>query len=258
MIDRTAIISENAKIAGDVDVGAYSIIGDNVSIGQGTKIGSHVVIEGPTDIGRNNRIFHHCSLGTEPQDITYKKEDTKLIIGDSNTIREFCYFNRGTFHGNRKTVIGNHNYLMGYVHIAHDCILEDNIIMANAVQLAGHVHICRNSFIGGLAGIHQFCRIGAYTMVGGASAVTEDVLPYSIVYGNRAKTANVNIIGLERNNFSKERISVIKKAFLLLYKSSYNTTDAAKRLKELYPGNNDIDYLVDFIEKSKRGIAGHA
>ncbi len=258
MIDKTAIISKDANIDMDVDIGAYSIIGKDVTISKGTTVGTHCIIEGPTQIGKNNRIFHHCSLGTEPQDITYNNEETRLIIGDNNVIREFCYFNRGTIHGSRQTVIGNNNYLMGYVHVAHDCVIKDRIIMANAVNLAGHVMIDSYSFIGGLSGIHQFCRIGAYTMVGGASAVTEDVLPYSIVYGNRAKTANINIIGLERNNFGKERISLIKKAFEMIYRSKYNTTEAVGKLRELYPDSPDISYLVKFVEGSKRGIAGHA
>lgn len=259
MIHKTAIISSNnVNIHDDVQIGPYSIIGDDVHISSGTSIGAHVIIEGPTEIGRNNRIFHHCSMGTEPQDITYKKEKTRLIIGDNNVFREFCYINRGTVNGKGFTKIGSNNYLMGYVHVAHDCVLKDFIIIANATNLGGHVEIDSYSFIGGLCGIHQFCRVGAYTMVGGASAVTEDVLPYSIVFGNRAKTANINLIGLERNKIPRKEISNIKHAFDQIYSDKFNVTEALRRLREQYPDSEEIKYLIEFIEKSKRGIAGHA
>lgn len=259
MIHSTAIISKNnTEIGKDVIIGPYSMIGDNVNIADGTVIGAHVVIEGPTRIGKNNRIFHHCSIGTEPQDITYNKEFTELIIGDNNTIREFCYINRGTVRGKKKTVIGNNNYLMGYSHIAHDCILKDHIIMANSANLAGHVEVHDHAFIGGLTGIHQFCKVGAYTMVGGATAVGKNVLPYTIASGNRAKTNNINIIGLERNNFSKEKISIIRDAFNIIFKSNHTISEAVRILIDKYPDSEEIAYLRDFIKESEnRGIADY-
>lgn len=257
MIHSTAIISgNNVSIGNDVSIGPYSVIGDNVSIGPKTVIGAHVIIEGPTIIGNHCRIFHHCSIGTEPQDITHKGEETKLKIGNANIIREFCYINRGTINSPEKqTIIGNNNYLMGYSHIAHDCVLKDNIIMANSANLAGHVHIDSHCFIGGLTGIHQFCKVGAYTMIGGASAITENVLPYTMVLGNRAKAKKVNTVGLERNKFSSERIAVIKEAFDTIYKSKYMLSDAMRLLVEKFPDSEDVKYLAEFIQKcGNRGI----
>jgi len=257
MIHNTAIISDRATIGEDVSIGPYAVIGPAVTIGAGTVVGAHTVIDGKTTIGRGNRIFNNCSLGTAPQDISYAGEDTELVIGDHNTIREFCLFNRGTPKGGGVTTIGSHNLLMGYVHVAHDCIINDRVIIANATQMAGHVTIDSNANIGGLCGIHQFCRIGSFCMVGGCAAISEDVLPYSMVAGNRARTMGLNRIGLVRNGFAEPVVKALKHAFRLIFQSRMNTTEALKNLKTTYPDMQEIQYLIDFIQSSQRGISGY-
>ena len=202
MIDETAIIHPSVNIHEDVSIGPYSVIGQDVSIESGTVIGSHVVIKGPTSIGQNNKIFHFCSIGEEPQDKKFNQDsNSSLVIGSGNTIREYVSINRGTDAGGGKTVIGNENWIMAYVHIAHDCIIGNNSIFANNATLAGHVIIENFVTLGGFTGVHQFCRVGSYSFSAISSVIVKDVLPYILVSGNTAKPSGLNREGLKRNGF---------------------------------------------------------
>lgn len=253
-IHKTAIVLPGAEISKGVTIGPYSTIGENVKIGKDTKIHNHVSIKGWTEIGENCQIFPFASIGTICQDLKYKGEKTLLKIGNNNVIREFVTLNMGTVNGRGETVIGHNNFLMAYAHIAHDCIIGNDVIMANAATLGGHVVIEDFAIIGGLSAIHQFVNIGCYAMVGGASAVAQDVPPYLSVAGNRAKLYGLNTLGLKRHNFSKESIQNIKRAYKIIFQSKLTLKKAIEKVKEEIKDSKEANHLLTFIENSKRGI----
>ncbi|MCD4757745.1 MAG: acyl-ACP--UDP-N-acetylglucosamine O-acyltransferase [Arcobacteraceae bacterium] len=252
-IHKTAIIEDGAVIADDVIIGAYSIIGPKVTIGSGTTIASHCVIEGKTTIGKNNTIFSHAALGTIPQDLKFAGEDVELIIGDNNKIREFTLFNPGTKGGGAVTKIGNGNLFMGYTHVAHDCIIGDNCIFANVATLAGHVEVEDNVVVGGLSAIHQFCKLGTQSMIGGGSIVVQDIPPFCNTEGNRATIRGLNLTGLRRRLDNRADIDEIKKAYRKLFESGNPLNDSAKELIE-NSTNEYVIKLAQFIANTKRGI----
>jgi UDP-N-acetylglucosamine acyltransferase len=252
----TAIIHPQAQIACSVTVGPYSIIGEGVEIGDASEVMSHVVIEGPTRIGKRNRIFHFAAVGFPCQDLKYKGEPTRLEIGDDNVIREYVTLHRGTVEGGGVTSIGNHNFLMGYVHIAHDCHLGDHIIMANGASLAGHVEIGDYAMVGAFCGIHQFCRIGAYSFLGSYSVVNKDILPYSKTSAERPLGVyGANQLGLERRGLSPDDITELQAAFRLLSRSKLNTTQALAAIEARGFKSEHVRALVGFIKTSQRGVA---
>jgi UDP-N-acetylglucosamine acyltransferase len=255
MIHPTAIIQSGAKLADNVSVGAYSVIGEHVVIGSGTTVASHVVIEGWTEIGCDNKIFQFSSIGADPQDLKYAGEQTRLKIGDRNRIREFTTMNRGTAEGGGLTTVGNDNLFMAYSHVAHDCIVNDHVILANGATLAGHVEVESTAILGGLAAVHQFCRIGSHTMISGGAMVTQDIPPYTIAQGDRAKTVGLNLIGLKRRGFSEETIRGIKKAYRLIFRSGSRLEDALIQISEEVDSSPELDHFIDFIKNSQRGIA---
>lgn len=251
----TAIVSPEASVACDVQIGAYSIVGEHVVLGEGSRVGEHVVIQGPTRIGKHCRFFPFGSIGLPPQDLKYKGEPTELIIGDDNVFREYVTVNRGTRQGGGRTIIGNHNFIMAYSHIAHDCLLGDHVLLGNAATLAGHVTIADYAWIGAFSGVHQFCKVGLHGFVGGYSVITKDVLPYSkTVSAREAGNYGVNTLGLQRKGFSQEVIRKIRAAFRVLLQSKMNTTQALAALKEKFSNDPDVQPIIDFIEKSERGI----
>jgi UDP-N-acetylglucosamine acyltransferase len=258
-IHPTALVASTAQLADDVTVGAYTLIGPDVSIGAGSRIGPHCVIEGHTRIGRDNQIFQFSSIGAAPQDMKYAGEPTQLIIGDRNTIREFCTFNTGTVQDVGATRIGSDNWIMAYVHIAHDCQLGDHIILANNATLAGHVHLADWVFIGGLTGIHQFVKIGAHAMAGFASAVTQDVPPFMTVDGNPLAVHGLNLVGLRRRGFTAERIAVVKQMHKLLYRQSKTLVQATEEIAALAHSSpesrEDVALMTAFLAQATRGIA---
>jgi len=251
----TAIIDSGAKIAPDVEIGAYTVIGPHVEIGAGCVIGPHAVITGHTRIGENNRIFQFVSLGEIPQDKKYAGEPTRLEIGDNNTIREFCTFNCGTAQDAGVTRLGSHNWIMAYVHLAHDCQIGDNTIFANNTQLAGHVHIGDHVILGGFTGVHQFVRIGAHAITGISSVVLQDVPPYVMVSGSSARPYGINAEGLKRRGFAPAAIAGIKRAYKTLYKSGLTLDQARSALSEQARDCAQIQLLVDFLAIPGRGIA---
>lgn len=253
-IHPSAIISPHAVIAGGVEIGPYSVVGPDVSIGENTRIAPHVVIEGPTEIGRDCSIFQFASLGADPQDLKYRGERCKVVIGNNNTIRECVTIHRGTAADIGMTIMGDNNLIMAYCHVAHNCSLGNNIVMSNAANLAGHVTIGDHVTIGGMTGIHQFCSIGSYAMVGGASAVANDVPPYVIVSGNRAKLYGLNLIGLERKGFPPETVKALKEAYRILFRSSLLLKDAIGKLRGELAAIPEVNHLIEFVEKSQRGV----
>ena len=255
MIDQTAIIHSNADIHKNVSIGPYSVIGENVSIGSGTVIGSHVVITGPTTIGPNNKIFHFSSIGEDPQDKKFNEDkNSYLEIGANNTIREYVSINRGTSDGGGKTIIGNNNWIMAYVHIAHDCIIGNNSTFANNTTLAGHVAIQDFVTLGGFTGVHQFCRIGSYSFSAISSVIVKDVPPYILVSGNTAKPSGLNREGLKRNGFDANTINLLKKAYRIIYRQNLTLTEALNELMELSVDSKSVNVMHSFISSSERGI----
>lgn len=254
MIHSTAIVHPGAKLAPDVEVGAYTIIGDKVEIESGTWIGPHAVIQGPTRIGANNRIFQFVSLGEVPQDKKYGGEATRLEIGNGNTIREFCTFNRGTVQDVGITRVGDDNWIMAYVHLAHDCQIGSHTIFANNVHLAGHIHVGDYAVLGGFVGIHQFCHIGAHSMLGAGSIVRQDVPPYVTASGNIAKPHGINSEGLKRREFAADAIASIKRAYKTLYKSGLTLDEAKREIAGELPQCPELRVLVEFLEQSQRGV----
>jgi UDP-N-acetylglucosamine acyltransferase len=258
-IHPTALIHPQSKLHLTVKIGAYSVIGKNVEIGEGSEVGNHVTISGNTVIGKNNKIYHYCSLGETPQDKKYNNEKTVLKIGDDNTIREFCTFNIGTNGGNGITQIGNNNWIMAYVHIAHDCQLGNDIVLANNTSLAGHVEIDDFAILGGFTLVHQFCKLGAHIMTAVGTVIFKDVPPFIRAAGYNAKPNGINSEGLKRRNFTVECISNIKKAYKIIYREG-NTLDSAKELLQILaknsdePGSNWVGLYIDFIDKSDRGL----
>ncbi len=253
-IHPTAIVHPNARIADGVEIGPYSVIGEHITIGSDTKIASHVVIEGWTTIGERNHIHSFSSIGTPPQDIGYRGEETYLIIGNDNVIRECATVHRATTKEDRKTEIGNKNFLMAYSHVAHDCKLGSNIIMANSVALGGHIVIGDHAILGGIVAVHQFVKIGPYSIIGGQSAVTLDIPPYVSAAGNRAQLYGLNLVGLKRKGFSDAAISTLKKAYKIIFRSGMTQDEAIQRVLEEFGGAPEVRTLVDFIRASKRGI----
>lgn len=258
-IHPTAIIHEGAQVHPSVSVGAYSIIGAHVTIGAGTQIGPHCVIEGHTTIGVDNHVFQFASLGAQPQDKKYAGEPTRLVIGDRNTIREFCTFNTGTAQDAGVTRVGDDNWIMAYVHIAHDCVVGNHTILANNATLAGHVHLGDWVILGGLTGVHQFVKIGAHAMAGFASRVAQDVPPFMMIEGNPLAVRGFNIEGLRRRGFTPERLKAVKQMHRLLYRQSLTLEAAQQAIAQLQAqmpeAAQDIALMQAFLASSTRGIA---
>lgn len=254
MIDPRAEIHASTRIALDVTVGPWTVIGPDVSIQSGTWIGSHVVIKGPCVIGQNNRIFQFSSIGDDPQDMKYQGEKTELFIGDRNTIREFCTINRGTVQDKGFTRIGNDNWIMAYVHIAHDCIIGNHCIFSNNATLAGHVCVGDYATLGGFSAVHQFCSIGNYSFLGNAALVSKDVPPYVMVAGKTSSIHGLNTEGLKRRGFTETMLSALKKAYRIIYRENLTTEKALPLLKELSDESPEVQLLVDFLQNTKRGI----
>lgn len=258
LLHPTAIIHPNARLADDVSVGAYSIIGEHVEIGAGSVVGPHVVIDGHTTIGKNNRFFQFCSIGEIPQDKSYKGEPTQLIIGDNNTIRESCTFNLGVAQKGGITKVGSGNWIMAYVHVAHECELGDNNTIANAVQFAGHVTIGNNTMIGGMSGIHQFVRIGDFAMMGFMTRLSQDLPPFVTAVGNPAEAKGPHQEGPRRAGYSTARLDIIKQMYKSLYRAG-SSFDASKKEIETLRGHavdadQDIDNMMTFLNLANRGI----
>jgi UDP-N-acetylglucosamine acyltransferase len=257
-IHKLAIVHEKAKLGKDVTVGPFSIIGENVTIGAGSKIGSHVIIDGWTETGENCQFFTGAIIGTIPQDLKFAGEKTILKIGNYSTFREYVTVNRGTGLGGGQTIIGDKCLLMAYTHIAHDCIIGNNVIFGNAATLGGHIEVGNFAIIGGLTGIHQFVRIGAYSIIGGCSAVNQDIIPYARAAGNRPnRLYGLNLIGLKRHKFSSETIRDLEKAYRILFRSNLNITQAIQKIEEEIRDCGEVTQIINFIKDSKRGICKH-
>lgn len=253
-IHPTAIIDKEVFIDKDVTVGPFCIIRGKASIGRGTNLVSNVVIEGKTEIGEGCTIYPFTSIGLPPQDVKYRNEETGVIIGRGNIIREYITIHRASVNGDLVTVIGDNNFLMAYVHIAHDCKIGNNTIMANAATLAGHVTVEDHAFIGGIVAIHQHTRIGRHAMVGGFSGIGQDIPPYTIASGARAKLFGLNTVGLKRHGFPDSTINELKKAYKILFREKRTLKDAIKKVRSDLPDTDEIRNLIEFIEKNRRGI----
>jgi UDP-N-acetylglucosamine acyltransferase len=259
-IHPTAIVDPAAKLDASVRVGPYSIIGPDVTIGAGTEVGSHCVIDGITTIGCDNRFYRYCSIGGMPQDKKYSGERTELVIGDRNTVREFATFNTGTVQDGGKTTVGSDNWIMAYVHIAHDCHVGNNTIFANSTQLAGHIEVHDWAIIGGTTGVHQFCKIGAHSMVGGGTTLVQDIPPFVLASGSDGpcRPAGINVEGLKRRGFSAATISALREAYKLLYRRGLTLEEACRQIRvqqQAEPEAHDVlKTLLDFVESSQRGI----
>lgn len=254
-IDPRAAVSPGAQLAPDVQVGPFAVIGADVVIGAGTRIGPHAVINGPTVIGADNHIFQFASIGDAPQDMKYRGESTRLVIGDRNTFREFVTVNRGTVTGNGETRIGNDNLVLAYSHVAHDCVLGDHIIMSNAVNLAGHVEVGDWAIFSGYAGAHQFCRIGAHAFIANNTAVLQDIPPYVLAAGQPAAPRAVNVEGLKRRGFTEEETRAIRNAFRVLYRSDLPLAEAAAQVQQMAREQPVLAIFADFLRESGRGLA---
>ncbi len=254
-IHPTAVVHPKAELADDVVIGPYSVIGEHVKIGKGTRVFAHVYVEGWTEVGDRCDVYPFASIGAPPQHLHYKGEPTRVVIGHDNIIREYVTVNRGTVEGGGVTKIGHHNFVMAYVHIAHDCDLGSHLIMANAASLAGHISIGDHAIIGGLVGIHQYVRVGAFAMVGGCSALGQDVPPFTRAAGGyRAQLYGLNYIGLKRQGFSASRLAELRKAYDLLFRSGHSMAESIKLAREKYQGHPDVMEIVGFLEATKRGV----
>ena len=254
-IHTTAVILPGAEISDNVEIGPYTVIGEHVRIGRNTKIGAHSVIEGNTEIGDNNNISHFVTIGTPPQDIGYKGEDTRVVIGSNNIIREYTTVHRATTKQDRVTIIGNNNYIMCYSHIAHDCVLGNNIIMVNAATLGGHTCVGDNVTLSSFVASHQFVRIGSYAFVSGITGLPRDIPPYMMASGPRASLYGLNLVGLRRKGFSREAITGLRKAYRIIWRESSILKDGIKRVKEEMEPFPELDFLLDFLTAdSPRGI----
>jgi len=254
LIHPTALIDPAARIGNGTSVGAYSVIGAGVEIGEGNTIGAHVTIDGPTRIGRDNRIHSHAAIGGDPQDKKYHGGRSDLVIGDRNTIREFATINRGTDDGGGVTRIGDDNWIMAYVHIAHDCVVGDNTVFANNATLAGHVEIGDYVTLGGFSGVHQFCKIGAHAFIGMGSLINADVLPFVMVAGQYAKPRGINSEGLKRRGFPAGRIAAIKRAYRALFVSGKPLADVREQLAAQSAADDDVRHMLEFIDRSGRSL----
>ncbi len=250
----TAVISDKASIADDVEIGPYAVIGDDVEIGAGTCIGSHVVINGPTTIGVDNHVYQFASIGDDPQDKKYAGEPTSLIIGDRNTIREYCTVSRGTVQDQGVTSLGDENWIMAYVHIAHDCVIGNKCIMANNATLAGHVHVGDWVIFGGFSGAHQFCRVGAHAFLGMYAGVNRDVPAYLVASGQPAVPKGINSEGLKRRDFDAEQIRNIKNAYRILYRQGNKLAAAIDEIAELAKDRPELDVFLESLRSSERGV----
>ncbi|TAJ93750.1 MAG: acyl-ACP--UDP-N-acetylglucosamine O-acyltransferase [Gammaproteobacteria bacterium] len=255
MIHSTAIIHPEAEVAEGVEIGAYTIVGPGVTIGKNTWVGPHAVINGPTIMGERNRIYQFASLGDDPQDKKYKNDrNSRLIIGNGNTIREFCTINRGTDGGGGETSVGDDNWIMAYVHIAHDCHVGNGTVLANNATLAGHVTIGNYAILGGFTGVHQFCRIGAYSLTAIASVVVKDIPPFLIVSGNTARPSGLNREGIRRHNLDQKIAQRLNAAYKTLYRGGLLLTDALNAIREANQDCPEVLAFVRFIDESTRGI----
>lgn len=254
MIHPTALIDPKAELADDVEVGAFTIIDAKVRIDSGTRINSHAVLTGRTTIGKNNHIFQFTSIGEQPQDMKYAGEDTELIIGDNNTIREMCTFSRGSAQGGGATRIGNNNWIMACVHIAHDCVLGNNIIMANNASLAGHVTVGDHAILSGYSLIHQFCAIGEHSFTSFASYVNQSIPPYVTVAGEKASVKGINSEGLKRRGYSAEQIKQVRRAYKVIYRESLSLEEATARLAKMAVDSPEIQPMADFLKAAEHGI----
>lgn len=252
MIDSRAVIDPNAHLAKDVKVGPFTVIGPEVDIGERTWIGSHVVIKGPTRIGSDNKIYQFCSIGEAPQDLKYKGEPTQLTIGDRNQFREYCTINRGTVGGHGETLIGSDNLFMAYVHIAHDCMIKNNIVFSNGTSLAGHVTIDEQAILSGFTLVHQFCHVGAHAFTGMGTALNRDLPPFTMASGNYAKAIGINKEGLKRRDFSPECIRALIQAFKLLIKG-HDRDAGLKAVASLETEFPEVAEFSEFVQKSQRG-----
>lgn len=255
MIHPTAIIDPTAELAENVDVAPYVVIGPHVKIGSGTRIGAHAVIDSWTEVGRDNHIYQFASVGAPPQDLKYSGEETHLKIGHRNRIREFATLHRGTAEGGGLTTVGSDCLFMAYSHVAHDCIVQDHVILANGATLAGHVEVEKNAILGGLAAIHQFCRIGCHTMISGGAMVAQDIPPFTVAQGDRAKTMGLNLIGLKRRGFTEETMRGLKQAYRLIFRSGLRLEEALEKIASELEATPELDHFVAFIRNSQRGIA---
>lgn len=253
-IHSTAMVHPRAELAPDVEVGPYSYVGEHVRIEGGTMVGDHARVEGWTLIGEGCQIYPFSVVGAAPQDLKYRGEPTELLVGPGNIFREFCTIHRGTVPGGGRTVIGSHNVFMAYSHVAHDCSIGNHVILANAATLAGHIEIQDHAIIGGLVAIHQFVRIGAYAMVGGFSGVAQDVPPYTLASGNRAKIYGLNVVGLRRHGFSKETIQALRRAYRILFRSNLMLQAAVEKVRQELPRVAEVENLIRFVQESTRGI----
>ena len=250
----TAVVHPEARLHETVEIGPYAVIGEKVTIGEGTTVGPHTVIVGRTTLGARNRIFQFASLGAEPQDLKYAGEDTELVMGDGNTVREFATLHIGTAGGGGVTRIGNGNLFMAYSHVAHDCVVGNGCILANSAALAGHVQVADHVILGGLSAVHQFTRVGKNAFISGGAMVTMDVPPYCTAQGDRAELAGLNVVGLQRHGYSEEQIGRIKEAYKVLFRSKLVLAEAVAKLKAELGGHPEIDHFIDFVAQSKRGL----
>ena len=258
IIHSTAIVDPKAQLHESVEIGPYSIVGPDVTIGKGTVVGPHVVIEGHTTIGEDNKFFHFSSIGAAPQDKKWKGEPTRLVVGDRNTIREFCTFNVGTVQDKGVTSLGNDNWISAYVHLAHDCVVGNNTIFSNNAQIAGHVEIGDHVIMSGYANVHQFCKIGAHAFVGMSTSLTQDVPPYVLLNGNPAAAHGINIEGLKRRGFTREQINGLRAAYKILYRSGL-TLEEAKAAMQQHENDHpesaeQVRHMRLFLDTSTRGI----
>ena len=250
----TALVEEGAELAEGVSVGPYALIGPEVRVGAGTRIGSHSILEGRTEIGAECRIGSHVIIGAPPQDLKYHGEPTWVVIGDRTQVREFATVHRASTGGDGVTRVGSENFLMAYIHVAHDCQLADRVIMANQASLAGHVEVGESVFIGGMSGIHQFVRVGEFAFLGACSALLQDLPPYVKAQGNRAKPFGLNVVGLRRHGFSRDTIHELEQAYRILFTSDLNTSQALAQMDQELSGSPDLLRFIDFVKRSQRGI----
>ena len=253
-IHPTAIVSPQATLASDVEVGPYSIIGAGVEIGPGCIVGPHVVIKGPTRIGTGNHFYQFASIGDAPQDLKYKGEPTRLEIGDRNVFRESCTMNRGTAHDHGVTRIGNDNLFMAYTHVAHDCVVGNKCVFANCATLGGHVHVGDWVILAGFSGVHQFCKVGQHAFLANNAAVARDVPPYVMAVGQPARPHSINTNGLKRRGFTAQQIQNIRHAYKVLYRSKLKLAEATRQLEELALTQSEIQPFVEFLEASRRSL----
>lgn len=255
-IDRSARIHRKAELDSSVSVGAYTVIDEHVRIGAGTTVGNSVTISGSTEIGGNNQVFHGAVLGTAPQDLKYKGEPTRLVVGDGNVIREYVTINRGTESGGGVTIVGNHNYIMACAHVAHDCVLADHIIMANGTLLAGHVKVEDHVIFSGAAAVHHFATIGKHAFVSGHTGVAQDVPPFMLVDGVRGRARRVNVVGLRRCGLTEESIAALNEAFRVIYRSKLSRQQAFQVLESRGHLDEQVRYLIDFLRRMEKGRKG--